>query len=365
MSRHRSWPTRTWRVVRLNPDTGLVSGPGLDSDEASRVPRSKAHPLSLAYMTYTSGSTGRPKGVPMPHRSLVNLVAALPEPYGLEAGARVLQFTGLSWDIVLEELFPTWLSGGAVVLMPNDDVPTIADLTHLIERHQVSWLDLPASYWHEWVRELERGANALPQCLRTVVAGSERVSLERLRAWQRHAANRVRFRNAYGQTETAITALVYQPDGDEGASGTVPVGRPIGNMGIYLLDHHLEPVPRGVPGEIFIRGPGLARGYHGRPGLTAGRFLPDPFTDEPGARMYRTGDRGRFRRDGVVEYLGRVDDQLKIRGFRVEPEEIEHVLAEAPGVREACVMPMSRTTGARSGAPAQSVARLTDRLGGL
>jgi acyl-coenzyme A synthetase/AMP-(fatty) acid ligase len=197
----------------------------------------------------------------------------------------------------------------------------------------VTVLDLPTAYWHELVAELERGAAEVPPCVRLTIIGGERALPERVAAWRRLAGGAARLVDTYGPTETTVAATLA-----ELAGGAVSIGRPVPNARACVLDADLRPLPVGVRGELYVGGAGVARGYLGRPELTAERFVPDPFPGEPGARIYRTGDVVRWRRDGELEYVGRADDQVKVRGYRVEPGEVASVLLRHPGVREAVVV---------------------------
>jgi amino acid adenylation domain-containing protein len=297
-------------------------------------------PDNLAYVIYTSGSTGRPKGVAVSHRSLVSHSVAVSAAYGLTTDDRVLQFASISFDVAAEEIFSALLSGASIFL-PSEKVLDSAALLRLIEHEKLSVLNLPAPFFHRWVRELA----AVPPCLRLLVVGSEKVSLGAFDAWRRLAPG-VRLINAYGTSETTITSTLCEPDASAPVTGTsLPIGRPIANTRVYILDHHLEPVPPIVPGELYIGGTGVARGYLMRPELTAERFIPDPFSPEAGARMYRTGDRARVLSSGQIEFLGRSDQQLKLRGYRIEPGEIELGLKRHPAVREALVLAREDTSG--------------------
>lgn len=289
----------------------------------------------LAYVIYTSGSTGKPKGVLIPHKALVNHCHAVADRYDLRATDRVLQFAAISFDVAAEEIFPALLSGGAVVFSRYQGALSFAELRQCILQHQLSVLNLPASYWHEWVNDLASNHEPLPKSLRLVITGSERVSPEQLRRWQKLAGANVRWLNAYGVTEATITTTVYEPCGDA-VGVSVPIGRPLANIRVYLLDQQLQPVPTGVSGELCIGGECLALGYLGQPGPYAGRFIDSPF--EPGARLYRTGDLVRYRTDSNLEFVGRMDTQIKLRGYRIEPEEIEAVLMQHTAVHEAVVV---------------------------
>jgi amino acid adenylation domain-containing protein len=315
-----------------------------NGDEANLVQTGTAE--NLAYVIYTSGSTGRPKGVAISHQSLVNHGLAVSAAYGLTTNDRILQFASISFDVAAEEIFSTLLSG-ASILLPSEKVIDSVELLRLIEDEKLSVLNLPAPFWHAWVRELAATGRRVPPCLRLLVVGSEKVSLEAFDAWRRFAPG-ARLINAYGTSETTITSTLYEPEGSAPAAGigaSLPIGRPIANTRVYILDHHLQPVPAGVPGELYIAGIGLARGYLMRPELTAERFIPDPFSLEAGARMYRTGDRARFLSDGQIEFLGRSDQQLKVRGYRIEPGEIEFALKRHLAVREALVLARQDSSG--------------------
>jgi amino acid adenylation domain-containing protein/thioester reductase-like protein len=294
---------------------------------------------SPAYLVYTSGSTGRPKGVLVPHRALVNHSLAIAAYYDLRPTDRVLQFASISFDVAAEELFPTWLRGATVVLRPDELLAPTGGLQPFLADHQISVANLPTSYWHEWVLEIDRLHRAsFPPCLRLVIVGTERALPDSLAAWQRLVGDAVRWLNAYGPSETTITTTIYDPGNSpaDQASGVIAIGRPLANAHLYLVDAALNPVPIGVPGEILIGGPGLAHGYLHQPGLTAEKFIPNPFGGS-GQRLYRTGDMARYRPDGNLEFLGRVDNQVKIRGFRVEPGEVEAVLRQHPLVQESAV----------------------------
>lgn len=296
------------------------------------------HPMATAYVLYTSGTTGTPKGVCVTQANLAHTLRAVADRYGLHPDDRVLQFASLAFDVAAEELFATLIRGGQVVLLPDGPVPGIAELTGLARQERLSVLNLPASYWHEWVSVLDRHPVTDFPCLRLVVVGSERVDAGRLAEWQAAAPPGVRWLNAYGPTETTITATLHEPAPEAvGGGATVPIGRPLPGVRSYVLDASLRPVPPGVHGDLHLAGPGVSQGYFGDPGRTAAVFLPDPW-GLPGERMYATGDRCRAAVDGTLEFLGRNDDQVKLRGFRIELGEIEAALNAHPEVSEAVVM---------------------------
>jgi amino acid adenylation domain-containing protein len=319
---------------------------------ATAADKENAGPDDLAYIIYTSGSTGTPKGVMISHRALVNHATAISRSYELCASDRVLQIASPAFDVAAEEIFPTWLSGATVVAWTDTGPPVFSDLIDLVGSRHLSVLNLPASYWHGWVAEL--ASLRLPESLRLVVVGSEPVIAARLVDWLRHTHGDINLINAYGPSETTITAIIYKvlAGGDFrnytgiGSSSiavssdpsvrsvpSVPIGRPIANTEVYVLDDRLQPVPIGVAGELHIGGEGLARGYLNRPELTAERFIAHPF--RPEGRVYRTGDWVRYLPDGNLEFIGRRDQQVKVRGFRVELGEVEAALHAYPGVREA------------------------------
>lgn len=295
-------------------------------------------PDHLAYMIYTSGSTGRPKGVMLSHRALINQTLAVAADYDLQGADRVLQFAAISFDVLAEELFPTWARGAAAILYPQQATASLAEFNQFLRQHELTVLNLPAPYWHEWVTALSQSPTDLPETVQLVIAGSDRVSAEHLALWQELVKGRIAWRNAYGLTETGITTTLLCDADVPAEPSLVPIGRPIANNQVYVLDEQLRPAPVGVPGELYIGGAGLAHGYLRQPRQTAARFVPHPYSSEPGARLYKTGDQARWTEQGTVVFLGRVDDQVSIRGFRIEPGEIEAILAEQPGISEAVVV---------------------------
>ncbi|HEY4426355.1 MAG TPA: amino acid adenylation domain-containing protein [Pyrinomonadaceae bacterium] len=319
----------------------ILTAEGLSATDYT-IPSHGSDPRHLCYVIYTSGSTGRPKGVAVSHQSLVNHSLAVAAAYGLTEDDRVLQFASISFDVAAEEIFSALLSG-ASIFIPSETVIDSVGLLRLIEGQKLSVFNLPAPLWHSWVRELAATDRSVPRGLRLLVVGSEKVSIEAYEAW-RVLAPGARLINAYGTSETTITSTLYEPEANV-AGASLPIGRPIANTRVYVLDHHLQPVPTGLPGELYIGGTGVARGYYVRPGLTAERFIPDPFALEAGARMYRTGDRARFLSTGDLEFLGRSDQQLKVRGYRIEPGEIESALKRHPAVEEALVLAREDSTG--------------------
>ncbi|MCP8466330.1 amino acid adenylation domain-containing protein [Pseudomonas sp. ZM23] len=286
-----------------------------------------ARPDDLAYVIYTSGSTGKPKGVAVRHGGVVNFMLSMAREPGLDARDRVLALTSLSFDISALELYLPLLVGGRVVLVDRDVARDPSRLLGVALEQGVTVIQATPSTW-----TLLSGHEEFPRLSGCrFFCGGEALSAELAGKLTAQAAA---LWNLYGPTETTIWSAAWKVD--EGARALL--GKPIANTRLYILDGELQPAPIGVAGELYIGGDGLARGYHGRPGLTAERFVADPCTSEPGVRMYRTGDLARWRADGVLEYLGRIDHQVKIRGFRIELGEIESRLLGQPGVREAVVI---------------------------
>jgi amino acid adenylation domain-containing protein len=331
------------KVVRLEEEREVVAR----QDGANLGDTS--HADNAAYVIYTSGSTGRPKGVVVTHRALANHNLAAAALYRLGPDDRVLQFSSLGFDVAAEELYPTLLSGARLVLRSEEVSSSIEGFLKFAREEELTVVNLPTPFWHEWVSAVEaEGAAAapLPRSLRLVVIGSDRASVQHYDAWRRAYGGRLRLFNAYGPTEATITATAHEAGAEE-VWDAVPVGRPVAGATIYVLDAGMQPVPFGVEGEVYIGGEGLARGYLDRPDLTAERFVPDPFSGEPGARLYRTGDLGRLLGDGGLKIVGRADEQVKVRGFRVELGEVEAALSSHASVGEAVVVAAGDASGDR------------------
>ncbi|MFC6081925.1 amino acid adenylation domain-containing protein [Sphaerisporangium aureirubrum] len=289
-------------------------------------------PGDPAYVIYTSGSTGLPKGVLVEHGALAGRVRWMRREYGVRPGDRVVQFASLSFDAHAEELYPA-LTAGASVLMLPDGAATLPDVLRAPEGRGVTVLDLPTAYWHRLTEALDDVT--WPERLRLVILGGEQAHAAAVARWRARFGDGVTLVNTYGPTEATVIATAATL-GAADAGHLPPIGRPLGGTVARVLGRYGEPVPPGVPGELCLGGAGLARGYLGRPALTAERFVADPY-GPPGARLYRTGDRVRTRPDGNLEFLGRFDAQVKVRGFRVEPGEVAAALLTHPGVRQAVV----------------------------
>jgi amino acid adenylation domain-containing protein len=283
-------------------------------------------PQHLAYVIYTSGSTGTPKGVMVQHQSLANLIPAQIREFAVTAQSAVSQFISFSFDACSSEVLTSLCAGASLYLAPNLGKLSAERIIQLIRDKQLTHIAVPSAV----LAILPSNDKLLS--LQTIVAGGDVLQDKLVQRW----ASGRQLINIYGPTEATISASLYRCDPT--ASGNPPIGRPIANTQIYILDRYQQPVPIGVAGELYIGGAGVARGYLNRPELTAERFLQDPFVSDPHARMYKTGDLGRWLADGNIEFLGRNDDQVKIRGFRIELGEIEARLAQFPGIREAVVL---------------------------
>lgn len=291
----------------------------------------------LAYLIYTSGSTGTPKGVMVTQQSLMSYMEAIIPPLGLTANDKILNFASISFDATTEELYPAWLAGATVLFRPADLVAPTQAFWSLLAEEQLTALSLPVAFWHEWVEDAVRQNRTIPPQLRLLLLNAEEPATERYAQWLKQGGGHVRWVNTYGPTEGTVTATLFEPTPDH-AWLRFPIGKPIANTTVYILDKHLQPVPIGVQGELYLGGGGITRGYKNRPDLTALAYIPNPFSNEAGARLYKTGDLARFRADGTIEFFGRGDHQVKVRGFRVELGEIEAVLAHHEAVQEVVVV---------------------------
>ena len=370
-------------------DTRLIPLDDLTDDLAGRpatAPAGRLHPDNVCYVIYTSGSTGDPKPVAVSHGSLACVIGELAGEYAIADDDRVAQFASIAFDTSIEQTFVT-LTGGATLMLPPPGTMAPSELLRRLRGKRVSVLDLTPAYWNHLLAHTEPADERL-RSVRLMITGGEPADPEVCRAALR-AAPWARLLNAYGLTETTITSTLFDVSADPSvlsaapspapaapspppaaplpppaaplpppaaplhppaaplhppAAAPVPVGKPVGRARVMVLDEKLKPVPAGSAGEIYIGGCGVARGYLGRPALTAERFVPDP-GGVPGGRMYRTGDRGRWRAGGDLEVAGRMDRQLKVRGFRIEPGEIEGVLAGHPDIDQVSVLASTRSSG--------------------
>ncbi|QER90436.1 non-ribosomal peptide synthetase [Streptomyces tendae] len=301
----------------------------------SAPPATVVCPDGVACVIYTSGSTGVPKGVMITHRGLVNLARAAADEFGLGPDDRFLQLASISFSAALEEIFPALLSGATLVMGGyGRALPSVPHFLEVLERHQVTGFEITTPYWHQLVDELEEDGGRLPGSLRFVVMGGDRVHPDRVLAWRRHGVPLI---HVYGPTESTATATYHHSAKTaQRADGLLPIGTAIEGATVHVLGPAMTQVPPGEPGEVFVGGAALARGYLGSPAKTAERFVPDPF-GQPSARLYRTGDLARRLPDGQLQFLGRTDNQIKIRGVRVEPGEVEAALRRHPQVAQAVV----------------------------
>ncbi|TCP54483.1 amino acid adenylation domain-containing protein [Tumebacillus sp. BK434] len=295
-------------------------------EESAANPESCVRPDNLAYVIYTSGSTGKPKGVLIEHRSLVNFTEWYVRYFDVQAGSRSFQFSSFSFDASVMDIYPTLAVGATLVLFKREELLPGPQLQQLMQEKRVNRMFATPSMM------MQLPSGELPD-LHTVIIGGEALSREVVQLWQ--GAGRIVY-NAYGPTETTVLATVGPCDGES----VPPIGQPIANAELYVLDAKLQPVPVGVPGELHIGGVGVARGYLNRADLTAEKFIETPY-----GRLYKTGDAVRWLADGSLEYFGRIDQQVKIRGFRIELGEIEAVLRQHPAVQDAAVLAVEMEAG--------------------
>jgi amino acid adenylation domain-containing protein len=334
------WTPGLLGVVCLDADRELIERDGVPQADRCCL----HHP---AYVIYTSGSTGRPKGVVVEHRALATYVASAAREHIIGPGDRVLQFASMSFDTSAEEIYPCLTQGATLVLRDGAMAGSPEHFLNEVGRLGITVLDLPTAYWHELVAGMagqgpENQDLELPRPVRLVILGGEQAQTARLAAWRERVGGRVRLLNTYGPTEATIVSTWCDLSGSE-----APIGRPVPNARVFVVGRDGNLVPQGIDGELWIGGAGLARGYLGRPDLTAERFVPDPFGAAAGERLYRTGDLVRLLPTGDLEFRGRVDHQVKVRGFRIELGEVETALRNLPGVREAVALVRGDTGGVR------------------
>ncbi len=322
---------------------GSYSLVALDTDQHSidsadeKNPEVTILPENIAYVIYTSGSTGRPKGVLLHHRGAVNFFMNMIRDFRLEVGKSILQLASFSFDAASSEIFSALLSGATLQLIKKETLLSTSELIKLCNENNITTATFPPSLLsilpEEEIHSFESIASIGDAC-----------TLELANRWNKKS----RFINGYGPTEGTIGAIWGVVEDKAYDALTAPIGKPLANVKIYILDPHLHPVPIGVPGEIYIGGPGVARGYLNRPDLTAEKFIPDPFAGTEGARLYKTGDLARWLPDGQIEFVGRVDFQVKIRGFRIELGEIEAELSKQPSVKDVVVVARGEKAGEKT-----------------
>ncbi|MEG4500182.1 amino acid adenylation domain-containing protein [Microcoleus sp. F10-C6] len=321
-------PENKARVVCLDTDWGIISHSGEEN------PVSSVGPQNLAYIIYTSGSTGQPKGTLIIHQGLVNYLSWCTEAYAVADGSGSPVHSSIGFDATITSLFSPLLVGKKVVLLPEDqEIEALGAI--LCSQSQFSLVKITPAHL-DLLSFLIPNWSANNQT-RAFIIGGEALSGKTVSFW-RESAPSTKLINEYGPTETVVGCCVYEVDAQTQLSGGIPIGRPIANTQLYILDPYLQPVPIGVLGELYIGGAGVARGYLNRPDLTESKFIPNRFSDEPGSRLYKTGDKARYLPDGNIEFKGRLDNQVKIRGFRIELGEIEAALRQYPGVQETVVV---------------------------
>jgi amino acid adenylation domain-containing protein len=309
------------KLVRMDKDWPVISQEGREN-LASEI-----EPENLAYVIYTSGSTGRPKGVQICHRSLVNLLTSMRARPGLTEEDSLLAVTTISFDIAALELYLPLMVGARCVLASRESSGDGQRLWKMLDDYEITVMQATPSTWKLLLQSGWPGKADLK-----ILCGGEAMPRELAEQLISRACS---VWNMYGPTETTVWSSLHRVTS---SAGLIPIGRPIGNTQMYLLDRNMQPVPVGVIGELYIGGDGLARGYRNRAELNAEKFIPNPFGCEPGARLYKTGDVARCRADGNIECLWRIDNQVKVRGFRIELGEIESVLREHPAIRDVCVI---------------------------
>lgn len=325
-------------VIQLDSDASVLAQQPIHNLDISVTPQ------QLAYVIYTSGSTGNPKGVMAHHKGLVNYSLALIEALGLTAADRMLQFSTMSFDFIVSEVYPTLASGGSLALRTDEMMRSTQAFIEFIAKQEVTVIQFTTAFWHELVNGIARLGLTLPPSLRLVLFGGEKASLSLCRQWLQTVGDYPRLFNAYGPTEATVITTLYDAiaEGYDG-SADLPIGRAILNAKTYVLDENLQPVASGKAGELCIGGPGVTRGYMNLPEKTAKVFCDDPF--EPGGRLYRTGDLVKMDETGLIQFVGRVDFQVKIRGYRIELGEIESCLDQYPDLHSRIVIAREDTPG--------------------
>jgi amino acid adenylation domain-containing protein len=317
-------------VLYLDADWELIA------QESSANPNSEVIPENLAYVLYTSGSTGQPKGVAIEHRQIVNYLHAILDKLQLPTGASFATVSTFAADLGNTAIFPALCTGGCLHIVSQELSTDPKALAEYFGHHPIDCLKITPAHLASLLASNASDSILPRQCL---VLGGEAASWDLIEKIQQYAPN-CRILNHYGPTETTVGVLTYPVSNKQASynSKTVPIGRPIANTRIYILDRYLQPVPMGVAGELYIGGDGVARGYLNRPDLTAEKFIPNFFSNESSLSLYKTSDLARYLPDGNIEFLGRLDNQVKIRGFRIELGEVEVAIAQYPGVRETAVI---------------------------
>jgi amino acid adenylation domain-containing protein len=332
------------RLRGCAPPSGTVLAVYIDTEGAAVAREDEENlesgvlPDNLLYVIYTSGSTGQPKGVAMTHRAISNLIAWQLENSPLVgAAAKTLQFTPLSFDVSIQEIFSTWRAGGTLEIISEEERRDPTAVLRRISEREVRRIFLPFVALQQ-LAEASCTFGLVPEGLREVITAGEQLQITQQLSTLFEALPGCSLHNQYGPSESHVVSAYTLAGAPDSWPTLPPIGRAVANSQLYVLDARLQPVPTGVAGELYLGGVALARGYLARPDATAEKFIPHPFSDEPGARLYRTGDLSRWLPDGQVEFLGRADQQVKVRGFRVELGEIEALLSRHPAVEEAVVV---------------------------
>ena len=334
-------------LLRIDVESTLIADLKVDN------PPPYANPDNVSYIIYTSGSTGRPKGAMITHRAMTNEIFSAIDVYGISAKDRILQFSSISFDASVEEIFPGLIAGSSIVLRGDDDLLTTDAFWRLCDERGISVASLPTSFWHQLGLEMTSEDSVLPESLRIVIIGGEEARVDSVQRWIKISTRSdkpPRLVNSYGPTETTVCVTSYELKMTNDSAQKIkvlPIGRPMANTMAYVLDSHMQLVPVGVPGELHVGGVQLARGYLNRPDLTNEKFISNPFSEDPDARLYKTGDLVRYLPDGNIAYLGRNDTQVKVRGYRIELQEIELLLQSHADIREAIVLAHEDSSGGK------------------
>lgn len=319
------------QVLSLPHDWDLIESEDTD------LPETNASMNDLMYMIYTSGSTGTPKGVMVTHRSVVNHCENIIDKFQLGNSDKVLQFTSLSFDVSVQEIFPALLSGASLVLWKGVHLEENESFLSWVAKEKITVINMTTAHWANLVADMQSFNLRIPNCVKLLVVGGEKVSTQVYDVWHKLTNGEVRWINDYGLTETTITATMCELNESVDLTSSISIGKPIKNVQVYVLDKHMKPVPPGIYGELYIGGEGIALGYWRQPELTAEKFVENPF-DSSNKRLFKSGDSVRFLKDGNLEFDSRLDKQIKIRGYRIELGEIESKLIQFDKISNAAVV---------------------------
>jgi amino acid adenylation domain-containing protein/thioester reductase-like protein len=319
-----------------------IDNPELIAQQPKTNPINQSQLNNLVYVIYTSGSTGKPKGVMIENGCLVNYTQAAITEYKINSHDHILQFASISFDAAAEEIFPCLVKGATLVLRTDEMLTSIPYFLEICQQQSITVLDLPTAFWQQLTSELSTSKLNLPLSLGLVIIGGEKASPDTVLTWQQCVGRKIRLVNSYGPTEATVVATTCDLS-EQDFRQEIPIGKAVSNVQTYILDAHMQPVPIGIPGELYIGGKGIARGYLNQPDLTAEKFISNPFKE--GGKLYKTGDLVRYRSDSNIEILGRLDHQVKIRGFRIELGEIEAKILEHSRVQNSVVVVREGNSG--------------------